>query len=187
MQIIGTFGRGLGLNSDDVKLMDSTKAVASTDTAIYGGSPLALAFLSTVPTVVSYAYLNDNSLTLNVPMYGLAKFNKNIHQDDTSDTYGMYGGNKGSVIQMGRVSLINNVFRDNATGAITQVFAFDTAQTYTAMQKLYINLDPDSAAFGKITNQLVPSGDHQNDLTFLGYVSAWYSSATQPVLEVLVK
>ncbi len=192
MQIIGTFGRGLGLNSDDVKLLDSTKAVVSTDTDIYGGSPLALAFVTiggvVTPCVVSYNYLSAQSLTLNSPVYGLAKFNKNASQDDTSDSYGIYGASVGSAIQLGRVTLINNVFRDNSTGTVTQVFAFDTTQTYTAMQKLYVNCDVNSAAFGKITNQVISAVQaDRNDNTFVGYVSAWYSSATQPVLEVLIK
>jgi hypothetical protein len=187
MQIIGTFGRGLGLNSDDVKLIDSTKAVATTDTSIYGGSPMALVFVSSVPTVVSYDYLSDNSLTLNVKPYGIAKFNKNSYQDDTDDTQGIYGGSKGTVIQLGRLSLINNVFR-SSDGTITQVFAFDTTQTYTAMQALYVNCDVNSASFGKITNQLVSTETaDKNTNTLIGYVSAWYSSATQPVLEILMK
>ena len=40
MQFIGTFGRGLGINPDEVKLEDATKMVFIDDLGVYGGSPM---------------------------------------------------------------------------------------------------------------------------------------------------
>lgn len=187
MQFIGTFGRGIGLNPDDVKLEDSTKVVFQSDVTVYGGMPMTLVSNSGVSTLASWGYLNANTLTLNVKPYGLAKFQKNAYADETFDKTGLYGSGRGTVIQLGRVSLYNNVFR-TADNGIVQVFAFDSTITnYAPMQKLYVNCDINSAAFGKITNVGVTSGAAQNDLTEFGVVSAYYASATQPVLEVLVK
>jgi hypothetical protein len=56
------------------------------------------------------------------------------------------------------------------------------------MQALYVNCDNQSAAFGKITNQLVSTETaDRNDNTLVGYVANWFPHATQPVLELLVK
>jgi hypothetical protein len=187
MQILGTFGRGIGLNPDDVKMEDSTKPVKVEDVYIYGGSPLAMFSDSGTFKLASWGHLNAASLTLNVKPYGIAKFNKNAYIDETFDSLGTYGSGKGTVIQLGRVSLLNNVFRTSDSGVQT-VFAFDTAQTYTPMQALYVNCDNQSAAFGKITNQLVSTETaDRNDNTLVGYVANWFPHATQPVLELLVK
>ena len=193
MQFIGTFGRGLGLNPDEVKLEDSTKVVAETDVTIYGGSPVTLGVTGGVSTLMSWGYLTANGKTLNAAPYGIAKFQKNSYADETFDKTGLYGSGKGTVIQLGRISLYNNVFRTSDNG-IVQVFAFDESITnYVPMEKLYVNCDINDAHFGKITNVLtVASGVSgstamANNLTELGVVSAYYASATQPVLEILVK
>jgi hypothetical protein len=187
MQIIGTFGRGIGINPDDVKLEDSTKDVVVADTYIYGGTPLTLISVSGVTKLVSYAYLHDVPLTLNVKPYGISKFNKNAHIDETFDALGTYGSGKGTCINLGRVSLMNNVFR-TSTGGLTTVFGFDTSITsYAPMDPLYVELDHASAYFGMITKTLVAAGpDNANSNTLLGYVSAYYAHATQPVLEIIL-
>ena len=189
MQFIGTFGRGIGLNPDEVKLEDSTKVVAASDVTVYGGTPMTLVDVSGVSTLVSWGYLAAQHLTLNVPMYGIAKFQKNAYADETFDKTGLYGSGKGTVIQLGRVSLFNPVFRTSDNG-IVQVFAFDTSITdYKPMDKLYVNCDILDAHFGMITNDLVggTGATAANANTELGVVSAYYASATQPVLEILVK
>lgn len=185
MQIIGTFGRGIGLNPDDVKMEDATKVVKLEDVSVFGGVPMALINDNGTFKIASYKYLVDNSVAANVLPYGIAKFNKNSYIDETFDRLGTYGGGKGTVIQLGRVSLCNNVFRTSEGGIVTE-FAFDTSLTYTPMQKLYVNLDPASPALGKITNVLDGAVNLNGD-TFFGYVANWYPSATQPVLEVLLK
>jgi hypothetical protein len=188
MQFIGTFGRGLGINPDEVKLEDSTKMVFSDDLGVFGGSPMTLVANSGVSTLASWAKLAAASLALNVPVYGIAKFQKNSYSDETFDKTGLYGSGKGTVIQLGRVSLYNNVFR-TADNGIVQVFAFDNSITsYAPMDKLYVNCDVESAHFGKITKALDGStGAAANGNTELGVVSAYYANATQPVLEITVK
>ena len=188
MQFIGTFGRGLGLNPDEVKLEDATKFVAMSDVSIYGGSPLTLGMTGGQSTLMSYQFRADNSLPLNVAPYGLAKFQKNGYADETFDKTGLYGSGKGNVIQLGRVSLFNNVFR-TADNGVVKVFAFDDSiHDYAPMDKLYVNCDVNNSAFGKITNDLVGgTGAAANDNTELGFVSAFYDSSTEPVLEIVVK
>jgi len=188
MQFIGTFGRGLGLNPDEVKLEDATKFVAESDMSIYGGSPLTLGVTGGVATLMSYQYRADNGLDLNVAPYGIAKFQKNSYADETFDKTGLYGSGKGNVIQLGRVSLFNNVFR-TASNGIEKVFAFDELITdYAPMDKLYVNLDVNDAQFGKITNVLDgTTGPAANGNTLLGFVAAYYASSTEPVLEIVVK
>jgi hypothetical protein len=188
MQFIGTFGRGLGLNPDEVKLEDATKFVAMSDMSIYGGSPLTLGVTGGNSTLMSYQYRADNRLALNVAPYGLAKFQKNSYADETFDKTGLYGSGKGNVIQLGRVSLFNNVFR-TADNGVEKVFAFDDSiHDYEPMDKLYVNCDVMSDAFGKITNVLDgTTGAAANDNTCLGFVAAFYNSATEPVLEIVVK
>lgn len=188
MQIIGTFGRGIGVNPDDVKMEDATKIAKMEDVDVYGGSPLAL-FKDTdnVFKLASYKYLVDNSIAANVKPYGLAKFNKNAYIDETFDKLGTYGSGKGTVMQLGRLSLMNNIFR-TSDGGVEAVFSFDTTQTYLPMQALYVNLDSTSAAYGKITNQVVSTETaDRNDGTLVGYVANFFPSATQPVLEVILK
>ena len=187
MQIIGTFGRGIGINPDDVKMEDATKAVVTADVYIYGGTPLTLTTVAGVSYLVSYPYLHDASITMNQAAYGVSKFNKNANIDETFDTLGTYGSGKGTCINLGRVSLMNNVFR-TSTGGLTTVFGFDTSITnYVAMQPLYVNLDHTSAYFGMLTNVLV-SGEtaDKNTNTLVGYVSAYFAHATQPVLEIVL-
>ena len=189
MQFIGTFGRGLGINPDEVKLEDSTKMVAIEDVGVYGGSPMTLGVTGGVSTLMSWSYLAAKSLPLNVPVYGIAKFQKNGYADETFDKTGLYGSGKGTVIQLGRVSLYNNVFR-TADNGIVQMFAFDNSITdYAPMDKLYVNCDvSDTEHFGQITNVLVGgTGADVNGNTEFGVVSAYYANATQTVLEVLVK
>ena len=188
MQFIGTFGRGLGINPDEVKMEDATKVVAQSDIAIYGGSPLTLGQTGGFATLMSWGFLAANSLPLNVPVYGLSKFQKNQYSDETFDKGGLYGSGKGTVIQLGRISLYNNVFRTADNGTV-QVFAFDNSITnYAPMEKLYVNCDVSSPHFGQATNVLDGStGAAANGNTEFGVVSAYYASSTQPVLEILVK
>lgn len=185
MQIIGTFGRGIGINPDDVKMEDSTKIVKVEDTTIYGGMPLALYSDAGVIKLASFKYLADNSIAANVKPYGIAKFNKNSYIDETFDQLGMYGSGKGTVIQLGRISLMNNVFR-TSVGGVVKVFGFDSTLTYLPMQPLFVNLDTTSAACGKITN-VEDAGGVENTATLVGYVANFFASATEPVLEILVK
>ena len=190
MQFIGTFGRGLGINPDDVKLEDATKNVELSDVSICGGSPITLGVTGGVSTLQSWGYRAAASLPLNVPVYGLSKFQKNGYADETFDKTGLYGSGKGTVIQLGRVSLYNNVFR-TADNGIVKLFAFDNSITnYAPMDKLYVNCDvTDTEHFGQITNARV-SGitlASCNTNTNFGVVSAYYASSTQPVLEILVK
>jgi hypothetical protein len=188
MQFIGTFGRGLGINPDEVKLEDATKMVFINDLGVYGGSPMTLVANSGVSTLASWAKLAAAALPLNVPVYGVAKFQKNSYADETFDKTGLYGSGKGTVIQLGRVSLYNNVFR-TADNGVVQVFAFDSSITgYVPMQKLYVNCDVTNPHFGQITNVLDgTTGAAANGNTEFGVVSAYYANATQPVLEILVK
>jgi hypothetical protein len=188
MQFIGTFGRGLGINPDEVKLEDSTKFVFADDMGVYGGSPMTLVANSGVSTLTSWAKLAAAHLSLNVPVYGIAKFQKNSYSDETFDKTGLYGSGKGTVIQLGRVSLYNNVFR-TADNGIVQVFAFDNSITnYAPMDKMYVNCDVLSSHFGQMTNVLVGgTGADANGNTEFGVVSAYYANATQPVLEITVK
>lgn len=188
MQIIGTFGRGLGINPDDVKMEDATKLVKLEDTSIYGGSPLALINDAGVFKLASFKYLMDEALGGNIKPYGLAKFNKNAYIDETFDQQGMYGSGKGTAIQLGRVTLMNNIFRTVA-GGVTPKFGFvESITDYAPMQELYINLDVASADCGKLTNVKISAVQaDRNDNTLVGYVANYFASATQPVLEVLLK
>ena len=55
MQFIGTFGRGLGLNPDEVKMEDASKPVEAADVTIYGGMPMTLScrFISSMTSQTS--------------------------------------------------------------------------------------------------------------------------------------
>jgi hypothetical protein len=56
------------------------------------------------------------------------------------------------------------------------------------MEKLYVNVTEGSAAFGKITNELVEGLTGTNGNTLLGFVSAFYGASTsEPVLEIVIK
>ena len=190
MQVIGTFGRVVGMNPDDVKMEDATRLVVNGDTNLCGGIPLTIVspIDSGVSTfqLVGYKYLVDNALSYNVPFYGLSKFSKNTYLDETYDKLGTFGGGRGTAMLLGRISLMNNVYRQE-DGSTVSVYSFDTTKTYTAMQKLYVECNVANAHLGKITNALDEAGDGINTNTFIGWCVNWFPSATQPVLEVLLR
>jgi len=188
MQIIGTFGRAVGVNPDAVILEDATKSVLLADLSIMGGTPMAL-YKDTddVVKIASYKWLIDNSKAANIRVHGIAKFSKNSYIDETFDKLGTFGSGKGTVMQMGRITVLNNAYT-TADGVVT-TFAFDTTKTYLAGEALYVNLDAESDYLGKITNVLVSDTEDVacNTGTLVGYVSGFYASATQPVLEITLK
>lgn len=190
MEIIGTFGRVVGMNPDAVVLEDGTKAVLSDDLYILGGSPLALykdVDDNDIVKIASYKWLLANGKPANVKPYGIAKFSRNQYIDETYDKLGTYGSGRGTVIQLGRVTLLNNVYT-TSSGNITD-FAFDTSLVYSPGEALFVNLDSASAAAGKITNVAVsdPSDPAYNSMTLVGYVSNFFASPTNPVLEIVLK
>jgi hypothetical protein len=183
MQLIGTFGKAIGINLDALVLMDGTKKVVSSDVSVVGGSPLALALVDNETYIVSYKYLADNSLTTNVKPYGLAVFIKNQYENETYSLTGLYGSGKGTVAVMGRMTLgVNTFVVSNNT---VKLFAFDTTLTYEPGDDLYVNLSAGNS-FGLITNVLVESGAGQNDMTKFGKVIAYYPHAITPSLEVML-
>lgn len=187
MKMLTTFGRTVGLNPDDKLIIDGTKAVMVEDYDIFGGMPLALYNDNGETKVVSYKYLADKTLPLNVKPYGLAYFNKDQYANETCSMDGTYGSGKGSVIVLGRVSVGANTFIVN--DSTIKVFGFDTTKAYVAGEPLYIDLDAASPSFGKITNVLVSDAQDPacNTNTFVGTVIAFYADSNAPTLEILLK
>lgn len=169
---VSTFGRAIGINPDNVILEDSTKMVNTATADIIAGRPVLL----------EDAGIRALTASDNVAIWGLAKFTKNAYIDETRNSYGMYGGGKGTVILKGMVS-VRDVSFIKADDTEDVVSTFDTSLTYHVGESLYVNLDA-GAKLGLITNVLkntaVPG---RNDNTFVGKVTAVPTTA-RPVLEI---
>jgi len=179
---ISTFGRAIGVNSDNTYLEDSTKTVDTTETLIFAGRPVYIDG-SGAPalTPVLHAYdANSNNLRV----YGIAKFNKNVYIDETKGALGgIYGGGKGTVVKKGIVSIRPISFILSNDTELT-VDMYNSALTYLVGQPLYVELY-NASKLGQITNVLdtTHTGAGVNGTTLLGYVTK-PPSATDPVLEL---
>jgi len=166
----GSFGKPIAIYTRYKLLEDATK-LAKSDAEIFSARPVTLDENGEVIPVTS-----------NVKVYGLAKANKNQYSDEVSDSYGMYGSKRMTVVVMGIVEVQHNIVTDNE-GNETQIDTYDTAQTYSVMDPLYVVTS--GTKVGQITNQLVTSGQGQNDKTFLGYVLV-PPTATDSTMQILL-
>jgi len=161
---IANFGESIALQIRYKVLEDATKDVKS-DAVIYSGRPVQL----TADGV--------KEVDANVRPYGLAKANKNSYIDETSNSFGMYGSGKLTVVCNGIVEVSHNVYEVGDTSVTVKVY--DDAQSYNVGDKLYVELT-DAGKLGMITNQ-VSSG--VNDNTYLGIVTKAPSSS-DPVMQI---
>jgi len=118
-------------------LEDSLRPIDST-VSVYSGSPLMLKSGTTDGTVTT--------VSGNVAVYGLAKFDQNAYANFANGEAGAYGSGRMTIIKKGIVQLYPSVYQDptNLNTVVQQIW--DTAQNYIAGAPLYVNS-------GLITNQ----------------------------------
>jgi hypothetical protein len=157
------FGRAVGINVDYRILEDAVNPV-NASAEIYAGRPVVLDASGYVSPVTS-----------DVPVYGLAKANKNSYIDETRGAYGAYGSGQMAVVVLGIVTVRHNVFY-GSDGSENKVETYVTGLNYNYMDKLYVDTET-----GKITNDDTASN------TFIGYcLSSISSSATDDAMRILL-
>lgn len=187
MNIQNFYGREYGVNEDQIILKDCGP-IKYDDIHIFGGSPMVKYLVSgdTVPSFVSYHWLHENSIALNKKPWGCALFNYNHFRKEIYDMLGYAGGHVGDVAMKGIITLCANSFVVDDIGTIVKVFPFVETETFVVNAPCFANVTVTSGglltdSFGKITQV---KEDGVNDNTLSGYVSAFYASATDPVLEL---